>query len=453
VNVETGRLGRARYNYWLLLLVAGCCLLATVILGLLAGFVTAMPGASTAWLTMRGLQPLHTGMALAWLLLGSVAVLGLFTAVEDKATLGASRAHVALGLLFVAGLVGSVARGAFSGREYITWPWPTTLPLLAALLLSLGLAARRARHLTAHSSEAAWFILLGLVLLPAALAEAHLYHGPAVGAAIGRDLTVQWHALDTFIAGWSLVLYGIGILILPAGSKPMRGGWLFALAAIGILMDFGHHNYPSPQERLIKIVSFSATMLASVSFVRHVRSLARRDGLADDVRFGLRHVEYWTLFAVGSGIAMAVPWVNLYVHGSYFVVAHTMGAIIGVNSLILYVAAGALSGAAAPGRRDRIRWNSAALALFCVVLMGLGIAKGVLRVDLDPLQTYYRLKPFYGLISAAGIPLVLSMLCLVADLARDCMRMLASLPADGVEIAGALPAAEPRAGAPDAVSS
>lgn len=437
MNNTERRVEKTQYNYWFLLLLAAVCFLATLGVGLLSGVLTAWPPPVGRALTLRTLQPLHTTLALCWLFSGCAALVGLYGADGRLRTLQVSRAQLAATLLFLGGALTALAQNRFSGREYLTWPVSVSVPLLGSFLLNLLAVVFAWRRLCAHSGEAAWLVLLGAILLPAGLVESHLYLLDAVGANPGRDLAIQWHALDTIIAGWIVILYGIGMLLLPAGAKPMRGGWLFALAVIGILLDFGHHNYPSPQPHLIKLVSFTATMLGTFSFLRHLRSVRRASPAGDPVARCLRHVEGWTLFAVGTGILLAIPQINLYAHGTYVIVAHTMGSIIGVNSMLILIAGLVWAGETGRLRPALLRWNGISLAVFCAALSGLGLAKGIVRIDQDFLAWNAALRPFYLLIPLAALPLCATLGWLGLGLVRSILARLRFLTAD--DLASAIP--------------
>ncbi len=446
MNPLRRRLEKTQYNYWFILFLAAGSLLATLALGLASGLVTAWPESFSRIATLRTLQPLHTTLALAWLFLGCISLVGLYAADGGLAALRVSRAQVIASLLFLTGAAGGIAQGRYSGREYLAWPVVASAPLLVSFLLNLATAFRARRKMAGHSAEAAWLILAGSILLPASLVEGHLFLLDPVAADPGRDLTIQWHALDSLMAAWIVVLYGIGMLLLPPGSKPARGGWLFLLAAIGILLDFGHHNYSSPQPHLIKLISFTATMLGSVSFLRHLRAARRRMPGADALTACMRQVEVWTLVAVGSGILLAVPQINLYAHGTYAIPAHAMGSVIGVNSSLILIAGYCWAGRAANLRPAHLRWNGIALALFCATLTGLGLAEGALRIDRDFLAWNASLRPFHLLIPLTGLPLFGTLAWLGAGLARCVFSRLACLTAD--DLAAALPDLRPSGGKP-----
>ncbi|MFN7941841.1 MAG: cbb3-type cytochrome c oxidase subunit I [Thermoanaerobaculia bacterium] len=452
MKAAAARLEKSAFNYWLLLALAAACLVASILTGVASGIVTAFPWPASRWMSLRALRPAHTLFALAWVIFGSAACVGLFAARNGVGRLWTSRLQIVFFNAFLFGSLVAAARGSYSGREYVTWPPAMSLPLIAGLVLVLANIVAAWKPIHGHSPEAAWLLSTGAVLLPAGLVEQYLYLLPRIAADPGRDLVVQWHALDTLIAAWCLLLYGVGVLLAPAGTRALRGGWLFALAMIGILLDFGHHNYPSPQPYLVKFVSFTASMLAAVSFLRHARAFRRTTRSSDSLPGLLRQIEIWTLFAVGSGILLAVPYVNLYLHGTYAIVGHTMGAMIGVNSLLLFAAGFAWSGFEARRRAMLVRGTSASLAVFCVALFGLGVGRGILRLDRDFAGWHELLRPFYVLIPISAIPLSVALLGLAVDLLRCCLRAMRALTADDLSDVGAALLPGPRAEDAEAVT-
>ena len=405
------------FYYWGLISIAAACLAGAIVIGMACGLTTAWPERFDP-MFLRTLRPLHTLLALVWLLFGIAGAAGLCCSGNGRADLVRSIVEHLAYLLFLAMAVAALVQGRFSGREYVSWPLAASIPLLCGLACTVLTVVRGWRKIKAHSPEAAWFLLLGVSLAPLGLVEAHLYLLNNIPLDPGRDLAIQWHALDTVIAGWTISIYGIGMLLLPPPGKSMRVGWLFAIAVLGILLDFGHHNYPSPQAHYLKLIAFGATMLAVISFVRHMRSVRKSRPTGRLIPDALKHAELWTLFAVCSGVLMAVPHINRYLHGTYVVVGHSMGAMIGVNTLLLLTAVWAFAGVRGRLRYRVLQTTSICLALFVITLTGLGIARGVLRIDHDFLVWSAWLRPWQALIPISAIPLSACLLILGADAFR-----------------------------------
>lgn len=409
---------RAPRGFHRLYALALLCFLGALLTGWLAGGVAAFPRLIAHGPGSAALRPLHTLLALAWLFLGGGAATGFFCADERRRFRWLSTVEFWSFLLFLLLALGATATGWFSGFEYVSWPWPATVPLLVAFGANLAVAWSGRRRLAARSPEAAWLVLLGACLLPAALLEHALLGAGRLEANLGATLTLEWHALDTLMTGWSVVLYGAGVLAVAGRAKPLRARGLFVIAFLGILLDFGHHNYPSPQAHAIKLISFAATMLAVVSLFRHVRSQTGDGAPTTPTLLLLRLAGWWTVFALATGILMAVPWINVRVHGTYAVVGHAMGAVIGVNSFLL-LAVG-YRGETVLRPRQRAWFLGASWALFGLVASfgGLGVAAGFLRTQQDYFAWSVWLRPAYVLLPVAGTAVAVTFGWIAWDLGK-----------------------------------
>jgi len=421
-------------------IVGAClCLTLTLVLGVALAIEAVWPIRLT--LPMERLQPLHTFLAIGFVLCGIASVLDLAVGRGHALRLVRISFWIALVPFLLAG-GGSILIGRGSGREYLTWA-PILSPLLILFLIGLGVAAlRNVATIARRSPEAAWLIGVGLVVMPLGVIEASAYLLP--GVALSRDLSFQWHGLDIVVAGWNAVLYGLGILVVGV-AKPLRGRWLYLLAALAFVSTFGHHHYLSPQPETIKVIAFIASMIAGVSFLRHARAaiglIGRPDGRP--VPILIRAAELWTLVAIGSGVLLAVPRINLVLHGTYAIVGHAMGAMIGVNVMLILAGLVRLVPLSARASRRVAGWvvlANLALALLWLDLLAAGTVEGVLRFG-HPYQGYRpwveRMLlplPAFGLALAAPLWLICLDVALSALALRARRRGAARQPAPGVAI-------------------
>lgn len=426
---------------WRLLALAAAAFLLSAALGLLAALVTARPGLA-ALLDFTRLRPLHTFLALA----GTVAgYTGLLRAIFDGLGLTAGGSDLrwpSLAAFTVFGAI-SLGLGYGSGREYVSW-LPALTPLLFLPLLSN--AARvlaGCRALAARSPEGLWLIAVGALFACIGLAESHLWLLPAVGGDSVKDLTVQWQGLDLIFAGNNMLLYGCALFLLRPSAQPLRGRWLFAIAAISLLLSFGHHHYISPQPRWLKNLAVLASMLSMISFLRHMRAYrgARApSGQREDQVLLLRSVERWTLATFGTGIAIAVPFVNLFVHGTHVIVAHAMGGMIGVDFMLVMAGGLALAGSRDAGATGRIRLGvrlvDLSLLALWVVLGGAGLTKGLLRFS-HGFDAYQPLvQPWLWALPVVGLGLLAGVGVLCMELLRACLARLAAFETPATVAAG-----------------
>jgi hypothetical protein len=133
--------------------------------------------------------------------------------------------------------------------------------------------------------------------------------------------------------------------------------------------------------------------------------------------------------------------VNLVAHGTYAIVAHSMGSMIGVDTLLILGGIASLGGLRRrdgwkgspvndPMRRGlarRLRWVSILLALVCTDLLAAGVAKGFLRMS-EPFAAF---QPVILLILAPlpllGAALGGALLWLAAGVLRPSLQRAATI--------------------------
>jgi len=164
---------------------------------------------------------------------------------------------------------------------------------------------------------------------------------PASGLGIGRDLAVEWQGIDTMIGGWNAMMFGVGAMMIAPAGKPSKAfrTVLFVVAVSGLLLTFSHHHYQSPQATWLKDVAFLSSLLAAIAFVHHFKTWRRAAPAQTKLTILLGVAERWTLFSVATGFLMALPMLNVLMHGTYVVVAHAMGSMIGVNAILIFAIA------------------------------------------------------------------------------------------------------------------
>lgn len=396
------------------------CLLGVLAVGLVVGVKAAFPEWMMDLLPMQVLQPLHAFMGVAFVLCGLACGVVIALRRECGGFRGDGLIAPAM-LTFVVGSGAAIVLGRGSGVEYVGWPVGMSVFLG---LVFLGLAAAvlsRLSALSARTPEGAWLLVIGLVLVALGLGERSVE--VIARPDLTRSLTIEWHALDTFFAGWNAALYGLGMVaIMRPGDqgRRLRGQWLFVLAVFCLLSTFSHHHYMSAQPSVLKWIALTASMLAAVSFARHTWAIAmswgkHRGGTPERAFFIA--AEVWTLVAVGTGILLAVPQLNIWLHGTTAIVSHSMGSMIGVNVMIVMgtlVRYGCESDAVlAQQMTRRVRWTGVTLVLVCVNLVLAGGVEGVLRVD----QTFQEWDPVVRQwlsplpVLGAGLGLALVLLC------------------------------------------
>src|SRR5690606_10460691 len=107
-----------------------------------------------------------------------------------------------------------------------------------------------------------------------------------------------------------------------------------------LMFNWGHHIYTLPTHSYVKHIGYAVSMtelvlLARIIFLwKQSLSTAKKNFHHAQYRF-MAAADLWIFLTLTLAIAMSVPGINLYTHGTHVTVAHTMGATIGINSFLL----------------------------------------------------------------------------------------------------------------------
>jgi hypothetical protein len=390
---------------------------AAALIGLQGALKLTLPAEMTAWMAFELLRPLHTFLAMGAVLAG---LFGLVEAILVKHTgKGSHRFYLILFGSFLLAGPAALMLGQGTGREYFPAPaWVSVL--LIPILFSYVVRLLQAREvLTERSPEGYWLLGFGSLFILLAWLESHLRLADALLHSFTRDLSVQWHAIDTMFAGMNTVLFGTVMFMMSAGPKPLRPWVLFAISGFSVLLTFGHHHYVSGQPGMIKTLAVIASMVAILSLVRHFIAWRKAQGSTTDPVFlkpVLRSVEFWVIVSVLSGVIFAVPQINLITHGTYLTLIHAMGSMIGVNFLIIVLGAFAFASAPEAVRSDRVtlgvRLTNWSLGGLWLVLGASGLVRGVMRIgyeyaEFQPIREAILIGfPVLGIALLAGIAML-----------------------------------------------
>ncbi|MGC9452607.1 MAG: cbb3-type cytochrome c oxidase subunit I [Oceanipulchritudo sp.] len=403
---------------------------ASALVGTLASIEYIQATQRIDWITrvpMEKLRPLHLLLATIAMVMGAMAITNsLLYSLQSSPSRQRLVADwiTTLGILgFTLVAVASVLNGKISGREYVSWPSYATPFLLASIAAMGWRGILQFRSLQSLSPEGSILLGIGWLLTFSGFIEAQLFLIPWVFENGVRDLTSQWHGIDTFVAGINVILYAGMIFLMQHKPKPLRKTLLFTIAGFGLLGTFGHHHYVSPQPGYLKVFAFLASMVAVISFVRHLHGVKREmasNQRKDPVFNLLLTAEFWTLVAVGSGILFAIPPLNFYVHGTYLIIIHAMGSMIGINFVIMIAAASVFchnqNESSAFSNRSELWLLNGSLLVLWVGLAIPSVIKGILRTNLTFQQYMPRVEPWLLVFPVAGMGLLWGILLLSGDL-------------------------------------
>jgi nitric oxide reductase subunit B len=191
---------------------------------------------------------------------------------------------------------------------------------------------------------------------------------------------------------------------------------LFLLGVLNSFTNYGHHTYHLPQAELVKGIAFFISMTEAVILVKVMWDCA---GLGrkweSRGRFPVVHAlliatTAWTCVQLAIAIPYSVPFLNTYVHGTLAIVAHSMGSLIGIDTMALLAAGTWLvweNGEPAEVVRSGVRGVvvlNLALATFFAGLFSVGVMSGIRMVNTGVLPWAGEFPHWLGpLVLGAGV--------------------------------------------------
>lgn len=341
---------------------------------------------------MQQAHSVHTTFAFGWIYLAAVAFVHEAmsrNAPFSRAERARAAGSIALFSVAGAGIMLSLAAKVYTGREYVEYH-----PAFAALILGgWGLFTwtflARVWGGFWRSPVYVYMWTVGCLLFVLTYTEQHLWRLLPFGQYPIADLQVQWKSLGAMIGSFNLFVYGIAMYLaerVTGNTRYAQSPAAFALFGVGLLNSFtnyGHHTYHLPQSGLVKWIAFVVSMLEIILLARALFDVTRpvpapSDAGEANAQVFLRSARWWTLGNLALAILISVPPLNTLIHGTLVVVAHSMGATIGVDTMILLGATAWLLPECRPCKVVAVGLNVSLAAL--VLALGVhGLAKGYAR--------------------------------------------------------------------------
>lgn len=114
---------------------------------------------------------------------------------------------------------------------------------------------------------------------------------------------------------------------------------LYFTGLFNLMFNWGHHIYTLPTHGFVKHISYAVSMTEllyweGLFIYGKILLQLQKNFHQTSYRF-LMAADIWIFLTLVLAIAMSIPAINVYTHGTHITVAHTMGATIGINSFLL----------------------------------------------------------------------------------------------------------------------
>ncbi len=343
-------------------------------------------------------RSVHLGLATLWPFIGSLGLVYYFVVEElDHDIFSVRLANWQFWLVLFSGLgiYGSLALRIGNGREYLEG-----MPVFyAGIAFSLALgafnlyktvASDRSRVTPAASVMAIGVFLLLVMVVP------NIFHfnNPVADEGVKFWVVHLWEemALELTTAGFVASFFKTTGMARPKDVEK----WLYlevSLTVVSALFGTGHHYFwiGYPAYWLVIGFAFSALQLVPAVFLVHMtyKGLKRRVSTGKREKLALwlilSSLLYHVLGAYSMGFIISVPWVNLYMHGTFLTSSHAHLAVFGaLGFLVLGGSYYCLSRGIEPDRKSFRMGVLAVLALNLglLVMAGSLLAGGLVQTYL-----------------------------------------------------------------------
>jgi len=419
----------------ILLLIVG------MLFGIMGSLQYIIPGLLKEQLSFEKIRPMHVSSIIFWIIIGSVGSVFNYLQLHTQKKLYSRMLAKATFFIFSISIIVilfSYCFGIFGGREYWEFNPIIALPIFIGWILfminfikSIGSFRNQPVYV--------WMWLTGIFFFLFTFLESYLWLFPYFRNNIVNDMTIQWKSYGSMVGSWNMLLYGSSIFLMEKISdekKYSSSPIAFALYFIGLfnlMFNWGHHIYTLPTYPFIKNISYLVSMtelliLGRIIFLwkstltknlKHINSITYRLILAADV---------WIFSTLLLAIAMSIPAINIYTHGTHITVAHTMGATIGINSFLLLAISFDILATHHNndiGNKKYVNlgfWmTNISLFIFWISLIIAGIIKSKWQMTLnkEPFSTMMlQLKPFFIVFCISGMALFTGFILVISSLIK-----------------------------------
>ena len=424
-------------------IIAGLILMATgMIFGLTGSFQYLVPKFLKTYLSFEKIRPLHVSSVVFWIIF---AAMGSVLTYLQQYTGKKIRYPVLLKIQFfifaisVLIILISYCLGVFGGREYWEFHPLLALPIATGWILFI---INFVKSIGSFKNQPVyvWMWLTGLFFFLFTFVESYLWIFPYFRNNVVNDMTVQWKSYGSMVGSWNMLIYGCSIFLMEkiSGDKKYSHApiafLLYFTGLFNLMFNWGHHIYTLPTYPFVKHISYAVSMtelfiLGRIIYQwRSTVSTARKNYHHTAYRF-LMAADIWIFLTLILAIAMSIPAINVYTHGTHITVAHTMGATIGINSfLLLAMAFDILKDTCVPISKS-LKWlnrgyytANVSLLVFWISLIVAGVLKarwqmGDTKIPFGSMML--QLRPYFVLFFISGLSMISGFYLIIYPLLKN----------------------------------
>lgn len=423
-----------------LFIIAGLFLLATgMIWGITGGLQYLLPGFLKAQLSFEKVRPLHVSSVVFWIILSAIGSVSTYLQQHTGKKLYSNKLLKAQFIIFIVSIfiiLCSYLFGKFGGREYWEFHPILALPIIIAWIFFLINVIKSIGTLK-NQPVYIWMWLTGVIFFLFTFLESYLWLFPYFRNNVVNDMTIQWKSYGSMVGSWNMLIYGSSIFLMDkinntkTYSHSRIAFILYFTGLFNLMFNWGHHIYTLPTHGFVKHISYAVSMtelfiLGRIIYLwKDSLTAAKKNFHQTSYRF-LIAADIWIFLTLVLAIAMSIPAINVYTHGTHITVAHTMGATIGINSfLLLAIAFDILKDTCRNFEPYKKRFNTGywiantSLLVFWISLISAGVIKAKWQLSSSQIpfsSMMLTLKPYFILFFISGVIMMIGFFLIIYPL-------------------------------------
>lgn len=430
------------------LVLALISLFMSGLVGVLSSFQYVFPNLLKESLHFAKLRPIHVVSSVSWIVLAATGSIYFFLSIHKKTKLFSgtlTKFHFYLFLAIGVSIYLSILLGKIGGREFFVFAPLLMIPILLGWLLFAFNYFKSVRQKIVNWPVYYWMWGTGITFMIFHLSEAHLWLLPSFRENYIRDLVIQWKSVGSFVGSWNQLVYGISIYLMVQikGDPKLAHGKLvfffYFLGLANLMFGWAHHTYIIPTQAWVRVVAYVISMTEWVILFHiifnFIKSLPREKKRANTLAYRfLVAADIWVFFNLILALLMSIPAINYYTHGTHITVAHTMGTMIGINTMILLASIGYIINVLHPQFqiRKRVVFGYKLLNISLLFFLVTFIIAGIQRskwmyanqaMVFSDMQT--SLQPVYIGMLISGLLVFVSLLLLIIEAIQSLISILA----------------------------
>ncbi|MHB8259965.1 MAG: cbb3-type cytochrome c oxidase subunit I [Bacteroidia bacterium] len=394
-------------------------------------------------------RPLHVSLVVAWIFLSAIGGIYYYLPKYCKLPLFSTKLpRIHFWLFVITGFIILICYllGKFGGREY--WEYP---PILAIPIFISWVLFGFNYFKTVLKKVGQWPIYLwmwgtGIFFFLFTFSESYLWMFPYFRNNLVRDLTVQWKAYGALVGSWNMLVYGTAFFIMEringdeSIAKSKLTYLMYFLGFTNLLFGWAHHIYILPCAPWIRYVAYGISMTELLILGKIIwnwknsLSEAKKHFYFLPFKFIVAS-DFWVFINLALALAISIPAINIFSHGTHITVAHAMGSTIGINTMILLASCLFLIVDVTQKEFSKLQQKSIIvgfwvlnifLTVFWVSLIFAGAEKGRLIVEdtLSFQEIMEHINPYLTVFCVAGIGVLFGLILIIFPALRVSMAYL-----------------------------